>query len=109
MNEKKMSTISIILIIGITLVFLFINNSFNFEFNNLVGRSIDFGSSYIDETNIEPPIRNFVVSEYKETKNCDSICPLGFDVLNSTCKSINLSCQGKVVCGLYVNETLMNI
>ena len=104
MNDKKMAIISILLIISITLSFLFANNSFNFE-NNLIGDAI-----LIEETEREINRRTYDFSSINdEEKNCEPICPLGYKVLNSTCSSVNLTCKGNVFCGFFVNDTLSNI
>ena len=105
MNEKKMALISVLLIIGITFIFLISNSSinFNFEENTLTGRAIETEEIEFEERSI----RN--ISYYEEEKKCESVCPLGFEIINSTCSEINSSCKGKVICGLYENGTLVNI
>ena len=62
MNDKKMAIISILLIISITLSFLFANSSFNFE-NTLTGKAIN----QIETENLiedETPVEKFEIPDY---------------------------------------------
>jgi hypothetical protein len=111
-KEKKIFYSSIIIIVSIVFIVGIINNiSININQKNILGKAIQ-------EKNINYEIANNtsnkrIVSNLSllsiNSRKCEAICPFGSNVINASCKKINETCNGNVICGFYQNETLINI